>query len=120
VSGTRGKSNPDLDLTTDGSYGVDPLDRLRQTTTVQRERERRGQTLTCRVGDQSHRFVLADIHRDQQRLRRDPTDPSRTQRDITTITCTMTTPPGCSGIGEASVEHLRRCLVEKHPDLYQP
>jgi hypothetical protein len=42
--------------------------------------ERRGQTLTCRVGDQSHRFVLADIHWDQQTpLRRDPTDPSRTR-----------------------------------------
>jgi hypothetical protein len=63
-----GRLNPnlDLDLTTRADDTLHPLDKLRQTRTIQREHERRDEPFTGRSGDKRHRHKLADIHRDQQ------------------------------------------------------
>jgi hypothetical protein len=63
-----------------------PLHELRQTRTIERQRERRDQSLARRVSDQRHRLVLADIHRNQQTLlRRHTRYPSCPLSDITTM-----------------------------------
>lgn len=80
--------NPDLDLNLAASVSdpFDPSHEPRQPRPIQRERERGDQPFPRGVGDQRHRLVLANIHRDQQTpLQREPIDPGRTLRDITTM-----------------------------------